>query len=170
MKVRGQSIVYLSGTMLQDSKTHKEWREVATEELEKHGIQTLNPYRGREHSVDGKITKVGSYHYTESSSPVKNRLANMLVARDLKDVQDCDLLLVNLKGTKDQRPSIGTLSELAWAFYLHKPVVCIVDEATTQSDYYKHPFMHIFVSQWVSTVEEGVDAVVNYWHPDADRN
>jgi hypothetical protein len=25
--------------------------------------------------------------------------------------------------------------------------------------------MHIFVHQWTKTVEEGIEAILNYWHP-----
>ena len=169
MKVTvGSFTVYLSGSMFKDHPEHETWREHAAAKLREHHIHTLSPYRGR--GARGEVTKVGSYHYTESNAPVKNKLANLLVGRDLKDVQDCDMFLVNLQGTKDERPSIGTISELAWAFLLHKPVVCIIDENTTEGDYYKHPFMHMFVNQWVATVDEGVDAILNFWHPNADEN
>lgn len=154
--------------MFKGHEEHESWRQYATILLEAAGIQTLSPYRGR--GARGEITKVGSYHYTESTAPVKNKLANLLVNRDFKDVQDSDMLLVNLQGTKDERPSIGTISELAWAHMMNKPVVCIVDEETTEDDYYKHPFMHYFVSQWVATVEEGVEAIINFWHPEAPDN
>jgi nucleoside 2-deoxyribosyltransferase len=167
MKVRGEYVVYLSGAMFQDCPEQETWRVHAATFLERNGVQVLNPYRGRD--VRGTITKVGSYHYTESTAPVKNKLANLLVNRDLKDVGDCDLLLVNLQDTKNERPSIGTISELAWAHLMNKPVICIIDEKTTEDDYYKHPFMHVFISQWVSSVEEGIEAILYFWHPDADK-
>ncbi len=167
-KVTSKYVVYLSGSMFKDHEEHHSWRERATDILEGCGIQTLSPYRGR--SARGEISKVGSYHYTESNAPIQNKLANLLVSRDLKDVQDCDMLLVNLQGTKGERPSIGTISELAWAHLLSKPVVCIVDEETTEDDYYKHPFMHMFVDQWVRTIDEGIEAIVNFWHPEAPDN
>ena len=168
MEVKSKYVVYLSGSMFKDHPEHQTWRQHAAMLLEEQGVQTLSPYRGR--SARGEVIKVGTYHYTESSAPVRNKLANLLVSRDLKDVQDCDMLLVNLQGTMDERPSIGTISELAWAHLLNKPVVCVVDEETTEADYYKHPFMHFFVDQWVATVEEGVEAIMNYWHPDAEEN
>lgn len=157
-------IVYLSGTMAEDNPEHREWRSRATELLNAEGIFTRNPYRGRDSS---KIIKVDNYHYTLSTAPIRNRLGNVLVARDLKDVEDSDILLCNLRGTKGERPSIGTLSELAWAYLLRKPVVCVVHEDDTDKNYYKHPFMHTFVDQWVATVEEGVDVIIKYWHPQA---
>ena len=163
-EIREQFIVYLSGTMAQENEQHRTWRSHAVDLLSKHGIFTRNPYRGRDAS---KIIKVDNYHYTYSTAPVRNRLGNVLVARDLKDVEDSDLLLCNLRGTKGERPSIGTLSELAWAYLLRKPVICIVDKEDTDKNYYKHPFMHTFIDQWVSNVEEGVDAIINYWHPQA---
>lgn len=166
MKVRGEYVVYLSGSMFKNHPEHENWRVYAAARLEESGVQTLNPYRGRD--VRGEITKVGSYHYTESNAVVKNKLANLLVGRDIKDVMDCDLLLVNLQHTVGERPSIGTLSELAWAHMLNKPVICIVDAETTEDDYYEHPFMHAFVDQWVATVDEGVEAIIHFWHPDAD--
>ena len=167
-KIKSNYVVYLSGSMFKNQPEHETWRQYAAMLLEEQGIQTLSPYRGR--SSRGEVTKVGSYHYTESNAPVQNKLSNLLVSRDLKDVQDCDMVLVNLQGTIGERPSIGTISELAWAHILDKPVVCIVDEETTEDDYYKHPFMHNFVSQWVATVDEGVDAILNYWHPDVEDN
>ncbi len=168
MRIRSNYVVYLSGSMFKDHEEHETWREHAAMLLEEGGVQTLNPFRGRD--VRGEITKVGSYHYTESTAPINNKLTNLLVNRDHKDVEDCDLLLVNLQGTKGERPSIGTVSELAWAHLMNRPVICIVDEETTEDDYYKHPFMHTFVSQWVATVDEGVEAILKFWHPDADDN
>ena len=163
-RLRETFIVYLSGTMAEDKPEHRAWRVQATQKFNEHGIHTRSPYRGRDKS---KIMKVDNYHYTYSTAPVSNRLGNMLVARDLKDVQDCDILMVNLKGTKGERPSIGTLSELAWAYLLRKPVVCIVDEDSTDPNYYKHPFIHTFVDHWVSTVDEAIEVIINYWHPQA---
>ena len=163
-RVREDFVVYLSGAMIEDHPDHRTWRREAIEKFNELGIATRSPYRGRDKS---KIMKVDKYHYTVSSAPISNRLGNMLVARDLKDVEDCDVLLMNLTGTKDERPAIGTLSELAWAYQLRKPVVCVVDEETTQADYYKHPFMHQFISQWVSSVDEAIPVIANYWHPQA---
>jgi len=163
---REQFVVYLSGTMDEDKVEHREWRRKATKLLGEHGIITRSPYRGRDKS---KIVKMDNYHYIVTDAPVNNRLSNMLVARDLKDVQDCDMLLVNLRETKGGRPSIGTISELAWAYEHHKPVVCVVDKETSDSHYYKHPFVHQFISQWVSNVEDGVSVIVNYWHPQANE-
>ena len=163
-RIREQFVVYLSGAMIEDHPDHRTWRGEAIAKFNEFGIATRSPYRGRDAS---KIMKVDKYHYTISTAPISNRLGNMLVSRDLKDVEDCDVLLVNLTGTKNERPAIGTLSELAWAYQLRKPVICVVDEETTQPDYFKHPFMHQFVSQWVSTVDEGIRVIASYWYPQA---
>jgi len=163
-RIRENFVVYLSGAMIEDHPDHRTWRREAIKRFNELGIATRSPYRGRDKS---KIMKVDKYHYTVSTAPISNRLGNMLVARDLKDVEDCDVLLMNLTGTKDERPAIGTLSELAWAYQLRKPVICVVDEETTNSHYYKHPFMHQFISQWVGTVDEAISVIANYWHPQA---
>jgi len=163
--------VYLSGTMTDlvksESGEHVEdpkqrvWREKATEIFAKHGVQTLNPYRGKDRD---KIKKVGSYLFSESSKLIRNSVGSMLVTRDFNDIQQSDIVLANMTGTKGVRPSIGTISELAWSYMLHKPVVCVIDE-TTDENYFKHPFMHVFVHQWTKTVEEGIEAILSYWHP-----
>ena len=163
-RIREDFVVYLSGAMIEGHPDHRTWRRDAIEKFNKLGIATRSPYRGRDKS---KIMKVDKYHYTISTAPISNRLGNILVARDLKDVEYCDVLLVNLTGTKDERPAIGTLSELAWAYQLRKPVICVVDEDTTDPNYYKHPFLHTFVDHWVSTVDEGIEVIANYWHPQA---
>jgi len=163
-RIKENFVVYLSGAMIEDHPDHRTWRKNAIKKLSKLGIATRSPYRGRDKS---KIIKVDKYHYTVSTAPISNRLGNLLVARDLKDVEDCDIVLVNLTGTKDERPAIGTISELAWAYSLRKPVICVVDGDTTQPDYFKHPFMHQFVSQWVSDVDEAIAVIANYWHPQA---
>ena len=163
-RLKEQIVVYLSGTMQEEKEDHREWRRKATILLGKHGVVTRSPYRGRDRS---QIIKMNNYHYIVSEAPVSSRLSNILVSRDLKDVIDCDIVLVNLKETKGGRPSIGTIAELAWAYEHHKPVICVVDKESTDTHYYKHPFMHQFVSQWVSTLEEAVNLIVNYWHPQA---
>jgi len=163
-RIREEFVVYLSGPMIENHPENRIWRKHATERLTELGMAVRSPYRGRDKS---KIMKVDKYHYTVSSAPISNRLGNLLVARDLKDVEDCDILLVNLMNTKGERPAVGTLSELAWAFMLRKPVICVVDDTTTDTNYYSHPFMHTFVDHWTNSVDEGIDVIANYWHPQA---
>lgn len=152
--------VYLAGTMTADPN-HFDWRIQAEREFRKYSIESLNPFRGKSIS---SLAKDGSYQFAPYSKLTEDISANRIVARDFSDVTHADLLLANLIGTKDIRPSIGSISELAWAFAMHKPVVCIADE-TTNENYYKHPFMQTFVHQWVDSVEKGISTVINYWSP-----
>lgn len=168
--------VYLAGTMTSNENTFN-WRIHAEREFKKYGIQSLSPFRGKSithlktstNPEPGKsgVKDDGTIEFADYSELTAGISSNRIVARDFADVRETDILLANLTNTIDIRPSIGTISECAWAFALHKPVICIVD-STTNDNYYKHPFMQTFIHHWVDSVEKGIDAIINYWSPVAD--
>lgn len=155
--------VYLAGTMT-DNPEHFDWRIHAEREFKKYGIMTLSPFRGKSVS---QLDTAGNIKFADYSKLMEGIGPNRTVVRDYGDVRKADIILANLTGTKNIRPSIGTISEFAWGFAFQKPIVCIVDE-TTEENYYKHPFTKVFVHQWVDTVEKGIEAIIQYWSPVAD--
>jgi len=156
-------VVYLAGTMT-GKHEHFDWRIHAEREFRKVGIHTLSPFRGK--SIT-QLDATGNIEFSDYSKLTEGISPNRIVARDYADVRKADILLANLTETKDIRPSIGTISELAWAYAMQKPVICIVDN-TTNENYYKHPFTRVFVHHWVDSIEAGIDAVIHYWSPVAD--
>lgn len=83
-----------------------------------------------------------------------------IVHRDHKCVDMSDLIIANLDTFGEDRPLIGTLCELAWAWEKHIPIVLI----TTEKQYTEHPFLRYFASWIVSDVDELLDKkIVNYF-------
>jgi len=83
-----------------------------------------------------------------------------LVHRDFNDVKTADLLIVNTDTFGENRPLVGTIYELAWAWYLKKPVIMINRDPLWAN----HPFSLDTVSIYVSTVEELLEKKhINYF-------
>jgi len=75
-----------------------------------------------------------------------------IVHRDYNSVKKANLIVANLNTFGQERPSVGTFCELAWAWEQKKPIVII-----TEKEYYiKHPFINYFASWIVKNVEEVV--------------
>jgi nucleoside 2-deoxyribosyltransferase len=84
-----------------------------------------------------------------------------LVDRDLKCVQEADLIIANLDTFGETRPLIGTIYELAWAWSMEKPVIVISKE----DNYKYHSFIVDTASIIVPTVEEMLEKkYVNYMY------
>jgi len=74
---------------------------------------------------------------------------HMIVHKDYKCVEKCDVVLVNMDTFGESRPLTGTICELAWAWQMHKIIVMITDEPK----YKFHPFLTYFASWIVPDVE-----------------
>ncbi len=73
-----------------------------------------------------------------------------IFTRDYQCVKRADLLVVNTDKFGQDRPLVGTIFELAWAFEHHIPVIMITQEEM----YRKHPFLENNVAWYFETVEE----------------
>ena len=141
--------VYLSGPIA--GLTYDEanaWRQDVEDKFALSGVKTINPLRGRffSHADDETFD------------------ANEIVFRDLKDVQDCDLMLVSMP--KQDRPSIGTICEI-WHAYavLHKPTILVTDDER----FTKHPWIKVAVTKIFSSMDDAVKYIVERWTDDDDR-
>jgi nucleoside 2-deoxyribosyltransferase len=76
-----------------------------------------------------------------------------IVHKDYKSIEICDLVIVNMDTFEQQRPLIGTICELAWAWDKHKPIIMITDDHI----YKNHPFLEYFTSWYVSSVDELIE-------------
>jgi nucleoside 2-deoxyribosyltransferase len=61
----------------------------------------------------------------------------VIFARDLRSVRQADIVLANINTFGQPRPPIGTISEIAWAFMLGKPVLIYAEP----SPLLQHPFL-----------------------------
>ena len=142
---------YMSGEKLQECT---EWRKKIREYFDLnpkwHGHMCfLDPFNGQEIAT---IDKEGLH----SSIPDQ-----ALVHRDFNCVKSADLIIANLDTFGAERPMVGSLYELAWAWLDKKPVIII-----TSKDYYKY---HPFIKNTASFIFENVDQVleskaINYFY------
>ncbi len=117
-----------------------EWRKrIALSYLQKAwDIIWLDPVNGQ---AVATITSEG----LKSSIP-----GQALVDRDIKGIQDSDLIIANLNTFGETRSPTGTICEIAIAGYLRKPLIVISDE----QNYKEHPFIKKFASIIVPSVED----------------
>lgn len=118
-----------------------EWRDYAKKELEKHGINAVSPMRSKEYlkqieNYDARCT-YGDIHVMSSPKGI--------MTRDFFDCRTCDVLLVNLLGAKEK--SIGTIMEIAWAYMLQTPIVCVMEKENNVHE-------HAMLDQAVLRVED----------------
>lgn len=145
--------VYLAGQITTNNPASLEWREEAEAAL-RGQAHVVSPLRGKEslraESPDGGITS----SRTDSSSKA-------VILRDFHDVESADVILADLTQYDPTRPLVGTYMELAWAWYLKKPVVVIAAE----DDYLarKHPFIVESVAAYFPTLDEAVACLRRYW-------
>jgi len=148
--------VYLAGLISTHKPESLAWRKQAEAALREHGFEVLSPLRGKEalasESKDGGITTSGS-------------TSRDIILRDYRDIVRSDAILMHLSAFGSERPLIGTMFELAWAWMLDKPVVAVVPEGDPQEYLLRnHPFVVQSVAHYCATVEEAVDFIVRYYH------
>jgi hypothetical protein len=113
-------------------------------------VECGDPMRGRRHLAD--VERID----TESH---KNGLldGHAAVARDLWDVDRCDVLLMNLTGACDV--SIGSMVELGRASSKGKFVIVVLpsDELGEEAGPNRNPHDHLFIHELASVVVDTVD-------------
>jgi len=72
-----------------------------------------------------------------------------IVHKDYRSIEICDIVVVNMDTFGQQRPLIGTICELAWAWNKNKPIIMITDDPV----YMTHPFLEYFASWVVPSVD-----------------
>ncbi len=116
---------------------------------EKYPIVWLNP-------LNGKIIACMKEEKIKSSID-----SNAITDRDYQSVISSNLIIANMDTFGQNRPLIGTMCELAWAYDRHTPVIMI----TKEKQYLEHPFLKRFVSQVVPDVETLLEEkIVNYFY------
>lgn len=127
--------VYLAGG-IQGVKDPFGWRMRSAYYLSKHGIETVNPLRGKTED------KFDSYNERE------------IITRDKQDISNCDLVLAEV--TDPNRPYIGTAMEILYAWEHGIPVVI-------WGTYKSYWLTYHSVSQFES-LSECLDYIIGFWN------
>lgn len=146
-------IVYLAGGIAGLSgKDATNWRLIAARQLSYRDVETLDPMRAK--AALGAQARISTdfHDYADRGAFFT---ARGIMTRDFNDVKRCDALLVNLLGA--ERPSLGTIMELAWAYALQKPAVVAIEKSGNPHD--NHPMIHEAMPFRVETLDEAIDAV-----------
>lgn len=86
---------------------------------------------------------------------------NAIVDKDRMCVNNADIIIANLDSFGEDRPLIGTISEMVWAHEFHKPVITITDNPV----FLNHPFTKNFTSWYVTSVDELLERkIVNQFY------
>ena len=146
--------VYLAGPMY--GLTHDEasgWRDEATEKLRGVGITCLSPLRGLTKNKVG-TTRWGDgiiAHYYYDNPLFCER---GILTRDYNDVKRSSLLLVNLLQASGTA-SIGSISEIGWAYESRKPVVLIMGK----DNVHRHPMITEAAGFIVPSLDAAIEVV-----------
>lgn len=146
-------LVYLAGAIagLRGFEA-TDWRLVAADKLGDRDIETLDPMRRK--AVLGGPGRI-STNFADYANEGAFFTSRGIMVRDFTDVKRCDALLVNLRTS--EKPSLGTVMELAWAYAFQKPAVVVIEADGNPHD--GHPMIHEAIPFRVETLEEGIDAV-----------
>ena len=152
--MKANPIVYLAGGIANLTGAEAiNWRIKAAEQLAERGIDSLDPMRAKRHrwTQAGKVS--ANFHdYADAGAFFTSK---GIMTRDSTDVRRCDALLVNLLGL--EKPSLGTIMELGWAYILPKPAVVAIEASGNPHD--NHPMIHEAMPFRVTTLDEAIDAV-----------
>lgn len=108
-------------------------------------ITTYSPMRGKE-ALEGS----GCLDERDLITDDPTFTPKGIVGRDYNDVRNCDLLFANLL---DAKYSIGTISEIAAAHILNKPIVLVME----QGNIHDHPFITEPAMYWVDDLDKAIE-------------
>ena len=146
-------LVYLAGAIAGLSGADAtDWRREARYQLDARAIESLDPMRAKHELAEQPRISTNFNDYADRGAFFTSR---GIMARDFNDVKRCDALLVNLLGL--EKPSLGTIMELAWAYALQKPAVIAIEKSGNPHD--NHPMIHEAMPFRVETLDEAIDAV-----------
>lgn len=146
--------VYLAGPITEDPKTHQ-WRREARKELsEKFVID--DPCSSK---FDRETLKEAGGDATKIHELVDQHQSEILLPKSYQSVAACDIVLVNFAIEPTDRPIIGTIMEIAWAWALHKTIIAI----DGRGYYTRHPMIKGTVNAWAENLEEALEIVTEFF-------
>lgn len=125
------------------------WREVFTRLLHGFDVECINPMRGKSYLKNE--TEIDKIRYSTPLSCPKG-----VYTRDRFDALRCDLLIVNLLGA--QKPSLGSVMEIAWADAVGTPIVLVME---AEGNCHEHILIQEACGFRVESLEEAADLAVS---------
>lgn len=128
-----------------------DWRQAVKAQLALHGIEGLNPMRGKEYLAD--VVKLGcdmDKHATYGALSTNRGI----ITRDRWDAQRSDVLLVNFIAATSV--SIGTVMEIAWADSVRHPIVVAMEPGNV----HEHGMIKEATGFRFTTLDDAVQAVI----------
>lgn len=154
--------VYLAGPISGlDYDDANGWRDQVGKSLAEDGISALSPLRSKVYLRElGPIKDSYNNELTGDDVIVNMSTSRGITTRDRFDCMNCDVLLVNLLGTK--KVSIGTVMEIAWADANRTPIVLIMEENDNLHD---HAMINECVGYRVTTILQAIHVVKSVLGP-----
>jgi len=150
----GYKRVYLVGVISEDPETHR-WRKEATRLLGDKFIVD-DPTSSK---FDRETLKEAAGDAEKIHALVELHQSEILLPKSFQSVENADIILSNLQLQAVDRPMVGSLMEIAWAFAMHKTVIAIKGT----SYYSRHPMIKGSVHAWADTIEEAVYIIKNFY-------
>jgi nucleoside 2-deoxyribosyltransferase len=140
--------VYLAGPITGHTYgAANNWRNDVIAELGAYNIRGISPLR---------CEPIVGEHYQPQYTDPRFGTPRAIASKNLFDVQQCDMTLAYMPAELNQeRISLGTISELAWARALDKPTILVSDDDRITGN----PVVQSNAGWIVTTLDEGLDIV-----------
>ena len=146
--------VYLAGPITEDPKTHQWRREVRKALSEKFIID--DPCASK---FDRETLKEADGDAVKIHELVDQHQSEILLPKSYQSVLACDIILINFSIEPTDRPIIGTVMEIAWAWALHKTIIAI----DGRGYYTRHPMIKGTVNAWAKNLEEALEIIAEFF-------
>lgn len=141
--------IYLAGPITGKTASEaNDWRESFSRALAESGFVGVSPLRCE--PIRGNV-----YNSSTESDPMFGT-PRAIASKNYLDVQRCDLTLCYFPTKQtEQRVSLGTVIELAWAFSLRKPTILVSDYAPIL----EHPVMQANAGWIVKDLDQAMEII-----------
>jgi nucleoside 2-deoxyribosyltransferase len=156
-----KNIIYLVGQISMDAPESYYWRQEVVRLLGNDPqFELINPCNNEFNKE--VLTKKGT-------DPNRLKIYNtngvdVIVPKDRTYVKNSTMAFANLNIFDKDKPTVGTMFELAWYYDApEKCVIGIVDGDPKQHVIANHPFVRATVDVWVNNVEEACELAKQYF-------
>lgn len=148
--------VYLAGPITEDPDTHN-WRKKVAKLLgDKFAVD--DPCASK---FDREMLKEADGDAQKVHEIALSHQSEILLPKSYQSVENCDIILVNFTILPSDRPVIGTLMEIAWAWMLHKVIIVIEPKET--NSFMWHPMVNSCTNAKAETLEEAVEVIKEFF-------
>jgi nucleoside 2-deoxyribosyltransferase len=155
--------IYLAGPITGLNHANSvNWRKQFSDLMQSTGVECFSPMRGKDY-----LARLEVIEHSYPDSILSNQRA--IITRDRYDCTHCKLIVMNLMrdaAAAGQKPSLGTVMELAWADLSRIPVIAIIEKDVTGSPY-NHPMILEAIGFQVETIEQTLPGMQKFIRPGA---